>query len=317
MKTLKIPRPQGFQLKAASDFYSGFTPGTGMAAASVDHLTLVFRLDKTFEAIAVALHEEGPSLVCQIVGTDDVKAVQRQVSRMLGLDVDAAAWVGLGKKDSVVAKLQEEFPGFFTAAKSSPYDAAAWGVIAPRMNMKQAAKLKMGLAEKHGDAVTILGGTHHVFPSPEQLLKVKSFPGLPDEKLERLKGIAVAAMQGKLDADRLRGMKEEDALEELLTLRGVGPWTASHVLYRGAALVDALPTTEPRVLDGFAAAYGLKSPSAEKFEEVAETWRPFRMWVCILLMRHLGKTSGWSRPGLGKDRAAAGRKLTRRKAAAK
>ncbi len=209
----------------------------------------------------------------------------------------------MGKRDPVVGKLQAEFPGFFTAAKPSPYDAAAWGIISPRINMKQAAKLKMGLAAEHGDAVTLNGRVHHVFASPKQLLEVASYPGLSGEKLARRKGIAIAALEGKLDPDRLRAMDERTALGELQQLKGVGPWTASHVLYRGAALVDALPTVEPRILHGLAHAYGLKSASVETLDELSEGWRPFRMWVCVLLARHLGRAEGWNKPEYAKERA--------------
>ena len=230
---------------------------------------------------------------------------------MLGLDADANAWLAVGERDSVVGKLQAEFSGFFTAAKASPYDAAAWGVISPRMNMRAAAHLKMAISEKHGDTVTLMGRVHHVFPSPQQIIDIDRFPGLSDVKLERLKGIAVAALEGKLDADRLRAMPVNDALADLQTLPGVGPWTASHILFRGAALIDGLPTAEPRILHGLGDAYGIESPTVEVFARLAEAWRPFRMWVCILLARHLARSGGWNKPVLARERAAAGRQLRR------
>lgn len=315
MKAFSYPKPQGFSLAAASEFYQGFTPGSGMAIADAADLTLAFLLDDSFEAVAVSLREDGGELVAEYVGTDDAQTLRRQVSRMLGLDADGNAWRKVGVRDPVVGKLQAEFPGFFTAAKPSPYDAATWGIIAPRINIKQAAKVKIGIAAEYGDAVTLCGRSHAVFPSPAKLLQIRRVSGLSDEKLVRLKAIARAALEGKLDAGRLRAMEPAAALEQLQELPGVGPWTAAHILYRGAALEDALPLGEPRVLHGLADAYGLKTASVEKFIELGEAWRPFRMWVAILLARHLGRIGGWNRPGLGRERALAGRR-TRRFAAA-
>jgi 3-methyladenine DNA glycosylase/8-oxoguanine DNA glycosylase len=65
-----------------------------------------------------------------------------------------------------------------------------------------------------------------------------------------------------------------------------GPWTASHILFRGAALADGLPLAEARVLHGLADASGIDVPSPAAFHRMAEKWRPFRMWVSILLARH-------------------------------
>lgn len=312
MKTIVIHEPAGFRLSAASDFYASFTPGSGMAAAATDQLTLAFRLDGTFQPVAVRLREQGRRLILDVSGSEDTAAVEKQVRRMLGLEGDTAAWFALGESDLALGDLQREFPGFSSAAKASPYDAATWAVIAPRMNQGQAARIKQALARELGDSIELDGRTHFVFPGPDALLSLERFPGLSDEKVTRLRGVAQAARDGLLDADHLRGLGEQRALAHLQTLRGVGPWAASHIYFRGAAPPDGLPTAEPRVLHGLASAYRLRTPSIETFQRIATGWRPFRMWVCVLLMRHLGRTPGWHAPGLADERAAAGRALGRR-----
>lgn len=316
MTTFTIPRPGGFRLSAAAQFYESFTPGSGMAAAAGDQLTLAFRLDRTFEAVVAELGVDRTSIRVRFEGTRDEGAVEGQLARILGLYADGNAWLAVGTRDPVVGALQSEFSGFFTAAKSSPYDAATWAVIAPRMNHFQAAQIRVAMAETLGDRVALNGRVHHVFPSPRVLAELPRFPGLSDVKVARLRGIGEAALAGLLDADGLRAMGETAALTALQTLRGIGPWGASHIFYRGAAPEDALPTAEPRVLHGAANAYGLPAVSEEQFREMAEAWRPFRMWVCVLLSRHLARTGGWRAPTLVRERAAAGKALQRRLAVA-
>jgi CheY-like chemotaxis protein len=41
MNTVCIPRPRAFSLAAASDFYAGFVPGSGMATAALDELVAI------------------------------------------------------------------------------------------------------------------------------------------------------------------------------------------------------------------------------------------------------------------------------------
>jgi DNA-3-methyladenine glycosylase II len=204
----------------------------------------------------------------------------------------------------VIGGLQRAFPGFFTAAKASPYDAATWSVIAPRMNMQQAARIKEAIAVTYGDAI----GAHHVFPRPAVLAAIEKVDGLSEEKLSRLRGVGIAAMRGALDVSHLRALGETAAIASLQEIRGIGPWSASHIYYRGAASVDALPGCEPRLLHGLGLAYGLEAPSEATFARIAETWRPFRMWASILLMRNLARSDRWNAPGLAAERADAGKR---------
>ncbi len=317
MPTLQLSRPAGFQLAAAAEFYAGFTPGSGMATSprggSTDphELTLAFLLDGTFAPVVVALREAEDGIVCEVAGEAAPAVLRAQLERMLGLDVDGAAWAAVGERDPVVGELQRSFPGFFTAAKPSPYDAATWGVIAPRMPMQRAAAIKIALARTHGEAITLRGRTHYLFPSPDRLAELERCEGLSDEKVARLRGVAIAAQQGVLDANRLRVLGEARARAELQALRGIGPWAASHVYYRGAAPTNALPFGEPRVLHGVALAYGIATPTDETYAKLAEAWRPFRMWVSVLLMRNLARSDRWNAPELARERAAAGKRLRR------
>jgi DNA-3-methyladenine glycosylase II len=312
MPTFTLTKPVGFRLEAAADFYRTFVPGSGMATAAVDQLTLAFRLDHSFEAVAVELRTKGDQLTAEYQGKAEEPVLRRQLERILGLEADGDAWKAVGQRDPVVGRLQDEFRGFFTACKASPYDAAIWAVIATRMGIQHAARLKIELAQRYGTAVTVRGRVHHVFPAPAALLALDHASGLSNEKMLRCRDVAGAALAGRLDAERLRAMDEATALAELQTIRGVGPWSAGHILYRGAGPMDALPGSEPRVLHGVAHAYGIAAPSLEEFRRLAERWRPFRMWVCVLLMRHLGASAAWNARGLIGERAEAGRSWRQR-----
>jgi len=299
---IQVKQPKGFSLAAASRFYEGFIPGSGMAVAEPTQLTLAFRLDGSFEAIAVALSHSSDAIALDIAGTRDELAVVRQVTRILGLDADGDAWSDVGRRDPVVGRLQSEFEGFFTAAKSSPYDAATWGILAARSSIRSAAKLKMQIARTYGDAIAIGHRLHHVFPSPHVVSTLRQIPGLAQKKLVRLRAVADAALEGRLDPDRLRAMAPADALADLQRVRGVGAWTASHIYFRGAAPPDGLPMTEPRVLRGWALAAGVPRPTLDAFARAAERWRPFRMWIAILLARHLATSGEWNAPGIARER---------------
>lgn len=285
--SIELEAPFGFSLSAAAEFYAGFAPMGGAARKLEQRLQLVMRLDGTFEAVSATLTQRGAWLSVEVEGTGDVPRLSQQLRRMLGLGVDGRAWAAVGEADPVLGEVKRHFPGFFTAGFPSPYEAGIGGVLSQRSSVRQAAATRRQLSLAHGAEV----GGLQVVPSPEQLLRVKTFPGLSAAKLETLHGLARAALSGVLDSERLNALRPAQAMEELQELRGIGPWTASHMLLRGASAQDALPLAEPRVLRAFTLAYG--RPESD-FVECAEAWRPFRMWASIVLVRNLGRMGQWA-----------------------
>lgn len=289
--------PKGpFQLAESATFLCGFTPQAGSCATTrAGELFLGFASDVDFAPVVVRLVQEGDVIVGS--ASRDAPGLVAQVERILSLDVDASTFESVCAKDPVVHAALAERPGFRPVVFPSPYEAAVWGVLAQRVPMKAAAKAKESLAAATGTEALGLGRQFLVSPHPAALLEVREVPGIPTEKLRRLHGIAAAALEGKLDASRLRSMPESHALRELESLRGVGPWTANHILHRGAGSVDALPLDEPRVLRAVSAIVGRDDTmSAEEVRARARRWSPFRMWVCVLLVSRLAATPRWHGP---------------------
>src|SRR6185503_8176567 len=125
------------------------------------------------------------------------------------------------------------------------------------------ARIKTWLGEELGDQVPLEGATYSAFPRPQKLLELASAPGLNPEKVTRLHGLAEAALDGRLDTERLRSLPTDDALAELMTLRGVGGFTAEGTLLRGCGVADVLPR-DPLNSAVIADLYGLGSPPNEE-----------------------------------------------------
>ncbi len=216
-------------------------------------------------------------------GGCDVETVREQVARILSLDHDGEAWLAVGERDPVIGRLQHEHPGVRPVLFASPYEAAAWSIVSARRPAKQAAGVRRRLSEELGASFDVGGVAMAAFPLPQRLLETQAGPGLPEEKVVRLHGVAHAALEGRLDPARLRAMEPEAALADLLTLRGIGPFYAGLILVRSTGVAD-VPTAEPRVIESAARAYGLdEQPDGDAFLQLAERWKPFRTWAMVLL----------------------------------
>jgi DNA-3-methyladenine glycosylase II len=167
----------------------------------------------------------------------------------------------------------------------SPYEAAAWAIISSRRPARVAAGVRAELSTELGRTFDVAGEEVFAFAAPERLLLVEPRRGLDPMRVERLRGVAEAAADGRLDAARLRELGPEAAFADVTQLKGIGPFYGSLIVVRATGFADALlPVAEPRVLAHVARLYGLPGPpELEEFARLAERWRPFRTWATVLI----------------------------------
>lgn len=278
-----------FSLAASTRFLEEFAPAAYRQGAH-GHLHLAFAVaGSSWATVGVCVRQEGPRVVGDVVGDPmAVGAAAGQVARILSLDVDGCGFPKLATTDPVVGRLQTRYPGLRPVLFWSPYEAAAWAVIGQRLRITQAATVKSALAEELGETVVVHEEVLHAFPAPHRLLQLEAFPGLFARKVKHLRAIARAALDGKLDAARLRAFPAEDALSDLRLLPGIGAFSADLVLVRGAGHPDHFPAHEARLARAMARAYNLgEHPSPDRLDAIAERWRPYRSWAALLLRTQL------------------------------
>ena len=288
-------KPQGdYSLEESANFIGAWHKAPSDGDSDSGHLHLAFLTDDGWEPVGVCMRQTQDGVVYgEVYGAVHARGVQHQVARILSLDVDGRGWPEAGRRDPVVARLQRMFPGFRPVNWSDAYEAAAWCIMSTRLAMRQAQGVKDRLCRELGHEVDIHGHKLWVFPSPERLAKLESFRGLFGRKVEYLNRLAKAALAGALDTDRLRALPRDEALTELRKLPGIGEFGSQLVRLRALSAVDELPTVERRLLAAVRDAYGLAvEPDTDKLAELAEAWRPFRMWVCVCLRRMGGDGAG-------------------------
>src|SRR5215475_5234982 len=136
-------------------------------------------------------------------------------------------------------------------------------------------------------AATILGRVKALypnkrFPTPEDLLatpdeKLRA-AGLSRAKTAAIKDIATKTLEGIVPTSRtISKLSNEQIIERLTIVRGVGPWTVEMLLIFTLGRTDVLPVTDYGVRKGFALTYGWKElPSPKELLEFGERWRPHR-----------------------------------------
>jgi DNA-3-methyladenine glycosylase II len=266
---LKVRGP--WSLGTSRRFWEGFTPSALPENRRLgdDALRTVFRVDADWSAAAAEVTQDGQAAMVTVEGEGDLEAAAAQVSRFLSLDIDARAWPEVGRRDLVIAEAQQQLPGLRPCGFHSPYEAAAWAVISQRVRIVQAARLRARLVAEHGD--------NGAFPAPTRLRNIDL--DLPGRKAEYLHAVADAALDGRLDGARLHTADPQQAVRDLQSIKGIGPFAAELVVLRGANAPDALPRHEPRLEAEISERYG----PGHTLDEVSEAWRPFRTWASVNL----------------------------------
>jgi DNA-3-methyladenine glycosylase II len=253
-------------------------------------MRLAFCLDGNYERqVGVEARQLGDrlELLAQAIGERlsdaEVDAVRKQVARVVSLDHDGEAFHQLCLRDPVLSRVHGRAPGFRPALFYSPYEAALWSIISARRARSQAITLRRRMSEQYGARFELSGSATVCVPTPSAVLEIESLPGLPAERIPRLHAIAEAADCGQLDAERLRVMLPEDAQSELQRLPGIGPFYSSLIVIRACGHADA-PSLGERSRAAVQQAYGIDHDLSDaELLALADTWRPFRTWVPVMM----------------------------------
>ncbi|MDN5861558.1 MAG: DNA-3-methyladenine glycosylase 2 family protein [Pseudonocardia sp.] len=258
-----------WSLATSRTFWEGFAPAALREQDEPGRLRSVFVVESDWRRAEVTVTQHGAQARIALSGDGDLDAAAAQVCRVLSLDIDARAWPQVATRDPIVADAQQRLPGLRPCGFHSPYEAAAWSVLATRIRIVQAARLRDDLVARHGD--------RGAFPTPHVLRELDL--DLPARKPEYLRCVADAALEGRLDGAALRSIDPEAAVRDVQQVKGLGPFAAELVVIRGANAPDALPHHERRLNAEVAEQYGPE----HRLDEVSRAWRPFRTWVAVHL----------------------------------
>ncbi len=129
-------------------------------------------------------------------------------------------------------------------------------------------------------------------PSPERLLEASEKDlracGLSGRKVEYVRDLAAHVLSGELELDRLDELSDEEAIAELVAVRGLGQWTAEMFLLFHLERPDVLSGGDLGIRKAVQIEYGLEEvPAPQRVLEIGEPWRPHRSLASLYLWESL------------------------------
>ena len=116
--------------------------------------------------------------------------------------------------------------------------------------------------------------------------------GLSAAKLASLRDLSAKVLDGTVDLGRSGRRSDEEVVAQLVTVRGIGPWTAEMFLLFELRRLDVWPVGDLGVRQGYALAWGLEeAPGAKDLGPLGDRFRPYRSivarscWEAVHLFR--------------------------------
>jgi DNA-3-methyladenine glycosylase II len=181
------------------------------------------------------------------------------------------AIVALKQSDPVMAGLIERAgyrqirylePGFETLVKS---------IVWQQLSGKAAATIYGRFKAAAGDGQLTPESVLALTPARMRAL------GLSRQKIAYIRDIARHTRSGEADFNALRRVPDDEVIEVLTRLKGVGVWTAHMFLIFALRRKDVMPSGDLGVRAAIKKAYGLEQmPTPAEVEQLGEKWRPYR-----------------------------------------
>ena len=147
---------------------------------------------------------------------------------------------------------------------------------------KAAATIYQRLTALMPDAAPTVAG--FACASDEQLRGV----GLSRQKSSYLRDLCEKVSSGVVDLEALDALSDEEVIKALVTVKGIGRWSAEMFLIFRLHRPDVLPVDDLGIVVAVQRAYKLrKRPTPDRLRRIGEAWRPYRSVACWYLWRSL------------------------------
>jgi DNA-3-methyladenine glycosylase II len=183
----------------------------------------------------------------------------------------------IGKIDLAtrLERRKEERPG-------DAYGALLRAIVGQQLSTKAARTIYLRVLDLFAGAT----------PTPEQLLEASEQDlrgcGLSGRKTEYVRDLAAHVLSGELELDRLDRLGDEEVIEEIVAVRGLGRWTAEMFLLFHLQRPDVLSGGDLGIRKAVQLEYGLEEmPTPTRAVEIGERWSPHRSLASLYLWESL------------------------------
>ena len=226
------------------------------------------------------------------------QAFEAQLRHILCTDLDLKPFYRLARGNELLAPAVKRFRGLRLASSPTLFEALVGAVLSQQVNLTFAYSIKRELVERFGRKWRVGGRTYWAFPVPRRFAG-QSVDDLRPFRLSNAKAGALIRLGEAFESSipfpappaELGSLSDDDLIERLTALKGIGRWTAETALVRGLTRPDVFPAGDLTVVKYLAQSLLGKTEKASETEmrAFAEGWRPFRGLALVYCYAEMGR----------------------------
>ena len=186
----------------------------------------------------------------------------------------------LANKDKKLSRIIQSYPDDFLFSKSDPFFTLARSIVGQQISVKAAQSVWNRLEVKISNV------------SPKIIIKTHSNTlksiGLSRQKVNYLKNLAKAFIEKKIKLNMWDKMTDEEIIQDLIQIKGIGRWTAEMFLIFNLCRADIFPLDDIGMIKALCKLNNIPYPTEREIViKIGEKWKPYRSVATWYLWRSL------------------------------
>jgi DNA-3-methyladenine glycosylase II len=186
--------------------------------------------------------------------------------------------------DPVLAKIIEQVGPYEIRYRPPEFSTLVRSIVSQQVSTRAAAtvyrRLRIACGRVNAAAIVRL--------TPEELRAV----GLSGQKSRYIRDLAERTLRRELRFPKLKSMPDDEVIEHLVQVKGIGVWTAHMFLMFALRRPDVLPVGDLGIQAAIRRAYGLEAmPKPAEVASIGERWRPYASVASWYLWRSIDGTA--------------------------
>jgi DNA-3-methyladenine glycosylase II len=242
------------------------------------------------QPVLVAVRQRKATLDVTITGEvlspRSKQAATFALERLLGIRLDLSGFYRFASGHPPLNKLAQRFRGVKPPRFTNVFEGVVNGITCQQLSLTVGIIILNRLAERCGLSS---GPGMYAFPRPEDvaLLSESDFRllGYSGNKARALIELSGSIVEGRLDLRELERLDNQECFERLVTLRGVGRWTAEYVLLRGLGRTNVFPGDDVGARNNLERWLRLrKKLDYERVQRVLSKWKDYGGLIFLHLL---------------------------------